>query len=78
MHLIEVPYTFGEVESFRDDLAQELRDAGVPGDVLVNSTVEGRMIEVVVEDLESLPASFGANVPDYIHEVVVGEISQDQ
>lgn len=78
LHLIEVPYTFGQVESFRDDLVQELRGAGVPGDVLVNSTVEGRMIEVVVEDLESLPASFGANVPDDVYEVVEGEISQEE
>lgn len=78
LNLIEVPYTFGQVESFRDDLVQELRGAGVPGDVLVNSTVEGRMIEVVVEDLESLPASFGANVPDDVYEVVEGEISQEE
>lgn len=56
---------------------EELRDAGVPGDVLVNSTLEGRMLEVVVEDLESLPGSFGVNVPEDMYVVVEGETSRE-
>lgn len=77
LHLIEVPYTFEQVDSFRDDLVQELRDAGVPGDVLVNSTLEGRTIEVIVEDLKSLPPSFGSDIPDDIYEAIEGEISRE-
>lgn len=77
LHLIEVPYAFKQVEDFRDNLLQELTDVGVEGDVLINSTVEGRTIEVVVEDLDSLPPSFGSDVPADVYEVVEGEISRE-
>lgn len=78
LHLIEVPYTFKQIDNFRDDLMRELGDVGVEGAVLINSTVEGRTIEVVIEDLDSLPQSFGSDVPSEVYEVVEGAIFRDQ
>lgn len=48
LHLIEVPYTFQQVNAFRDALAQELRDLGMQGSVPIDSTLTGRFITVTV------------------------------
>lgn len=78
LHLIEVPYTFRQVDGFRDRLTQELGEIGVEGDVLIDSTTEGRTIRVVVEDPGSLPDSFGSGVPADLFEVVKGPISGEE
>jgi hypothetical protein len=77
LHLIEVPYTFTQVNAFRDALVSELNDLGVEGEVAIDSTLSGRMIEVRVHDLDSLPLSFGSGVPGELYEVVEGETSTD-
>ena len=75
--LIEVNHTFREVEAFRDDLLQELRELGVEGDVGVDSTLSGRRIEITVEDRTSLPADFGSGVPADLFTVVEGEVARE-
>lgn len=75
LHLIEVPYTFKQVDGFRDALVQELRTLGVAGDVFIESTPTGRHIEVHVLDPERLPDAFGAEIPaDAFTVVVTGEL----
>ena len=78
LYLIEVPYTFNQVNAYRDELLQELNEVGVEGDVLIDSTLEGRVIEVRVQNLESLPQSFGSNVPADVYEVVEGDIRGEE
>lgn len=61
---VEVEYSWREVEAIRDRLVAELREAGVPGDVSIESTPEGRRIEVRTPSLSALPSDFGATLPD--------------
>lgn len=63
LHLIEVPYSFDQVNDFRDQLYNELSAANIEASVLIDSTLTGRMISVHVPDLQALPADFGASVP---------------
>jgi hypothetical protein len=72
LHLIEVPYTFHQIDEFRDALVQDLRDSGVEGGVAIESTLTGRWIEVLVRDITSLPESFGSDVPDDAYEILEG------
>ena len=64
LHLIEVPHTYWQVTNFRDALAAELHALGVAGDIYINSTLTGRFIEVRVLDLDALPETFGADIPN--------------
>ena len=61
--IVEVPHNWREVNGFRDTLVAELRAAGLEGDVNINSTSDGRMIEVRTPDLAALPDGFGSTVP---------------
>ncbi len=61
--IVEVPYNWRQVTGFRDTLVAELSSADVAGDVLIESTVEGRKIEVRTPDLGALPDGFGSTVP---------------
>ena len=63
LHLIEVPFTFKQVNGFRDALVQDLETVGVAGDVFIESTLTGRMIEVHVLEGAQLPDTFGYPVP---------------
>lgn len=64
LRLIEVPHTHKQVNAFRDGLVQKLSDLGVPGQIVINSTLNGRFIEVQVLDPEQLPSDFGNEIPD--------------
>jgi hypothetical protein len=52
-----------QVNGFRDTPLSELRRADVAGDVLIESTEEGRMIAVRTPDVDALPDGFGSTVP---------------
>jgi hypothetical protein len=73
LHLIEVPYTFRQVDAFRDALVRELRALGLVVDVLIESTLEGRVIEVYVLDPQLLPDSFAPEVPRDAYVVIKSE-----
>ena len=73
LHLIEVPYTFRQTEEFRDALQQDLQKLGIEGDVSVEWTVAGRLIEVHVLDAVAISESFGSGVPDDAYEIIETE-----
>ena len=71
VQLIEVPYSFEEVNGFRDALLHE--DA----EVSIESTVTGRWIVVTVEAFDDLPDNYGSSVPEDVFTIVEGELSTD-
>ncbi len=68
--IVEVPYNWREVNGFRDTLLSELGRAGIAGDVAIESTVEGRKIEVRTPDVGALPSGFGDTVPSTAYTIV--------
>lgn len=70
LHLIEVPYTWRQVQDFRDQLGHELFELGIESAVNIESTLQGRIIEVRVTDAGLLPASFAPDVPSDAYVVV--------
>jgi hypothetical protein len=70
LHLIEVPYTWREVQDFRDQLGRALHELGIESDVNIESTLQGRIIEVKVIDADLLPESFASDVPSDAYVVV--------
>lgn len=77
LHLIEVPHTFRQVDSFRDALAEELSNLGILGETLINSTITGRFIEVRVLDPGQLPEDFGNEIPEGTFTIVTGELDSE-
>lgn len=67
VQLIEVPYSFEEVNGFADELLH--REV----DVSIDSTTSGRWIVVTVEDVGDLPRNYGDGVPEDVFSVVEGE-----
>ena len=67
---VEVDYNWRQVESFRDALVQELHEADVPFDVPIESTEEGRRIEVRTPDTSALPEDFGSTIPADAYTIV--------
>lgn len=76
VRLIHVAHTFEEVDDFRDRLVSELRASGVAADVLIDSTLTGRRIRVIVNDAEQLDENFGSDIPETAFTIEVGETSQ--
>lgn len=70
LRIIEVPHSFVEVDEFRDSLRMQLAAAAVSGDLVIDSTLTGREIEVRVLDADALPDGFGSNVPDTAYSIV--------
>lgn len=70
LRVIEVPYTHRQVDAFAAKLAQELRALGLVDDVRIESTLEGRVIEVRVLDSSLLPDSFAPDVPSDAYVVI--------
>lgn len=70
LHLIEVPYTYRQVDAFAAILARELRALGLVDDVRIESTLEGRVIEVRVLDSQTVPDSFAPEVPSDAYVVI--------
>lgn len=69
LHLIEVPYTYREVDEFRDSLEGDLADSGLKYLVSIDSTLRGREIVVEVVDAAQLPARFGDGVPSNAYRI---------
>ena len=67
---IEVPYTWQQVEDFRDQLGHELHELGIESAVYIESTLQARIIEVHVTDAGLLPESFAPDVPSDAYVVV--------
>lgn len=70
VRFVEVDYNWHQINEFRDALVGELREAGVPFDVPIVSTVGGRQIEVRTPDVNALPGGFGAAVPEDAYTLV--------
>ena len=70
VRIVEVPHNWREVNGFRDTLDGELRSAGLEGDVLIESTSEGRKIEVRTPDVAALPEGFGDTIPSTAFTIV--------
>jgi hypothetical protein len=64
LQVVEWPFSFAEIETFKQTLATELRALGITGDISAMGNGHGRLIEVWVEDPSSLPEDFGSAVPD--------------
>ncbi len=62
VRIIEVPATEPEVRQIVLGLVEQLDAAGVEGDVLVDSTLDGKVITVRVRELSALPNGFGDDV----------------
>lgn len=77
LHLIEFPYTFNQVNAFRDALVQELNELGLGGRRDRLDTVRASH-RVRARNLDSLPQSFGSAVPDEVFRVVEGDIGGDE
>lgn len=75
VRVIEVAFSFEEINEFRDQLWAEIRRVGVAADVGIDSTLDGRLIRIVVEDPSQLPDSFGDGVPPSAFVIERGEIS---
>ena len=71
VQLIQVPYSFEEVNSFRDELLHPRVNTSI------HSTTSGRWIVVTVEDFGDLPGDYGSGVPDDVFSVVEGELFSD-
>ena len=79
MRIVEVPHNWGEVNGFRDTLVAELRGAGLNGDVNIESTSEGRKIQVRTPDVDALPDGFGSTVPSDAFTIVeTDDITREQ
>ena len=78
LHLIEVPYTFREVDGFRDALIAELRTLDVPAEIFIDSTDTGRHITVQLPDPDVLPDDFGSGVPEDLFSVVEGDLAREE
>lgn len=70
LRIIEVPYTFAQVTEFRDSLGTQLTTAEIGHDILIESTLAGRHIEVRVRDIDALPDDFGRAIPGDVYTVV--------
>lgn len=68
--IVEVPHNWREVNGFRDTLLSELRSADIAGDVAIESTEEGRKIEVRTPEIGALPSGFGNTVPSSAYTIV--------
>lgn len=77
VRVIEVEHAFEELNDLRDQLWEEVRRAGVAADVGIDSTLDGRVIRVVVEDPTLLPDGFGESIPANAFVVERGEISTE-
>ena len=64
VRLIEVAYSFEQMNRFEDVLRGQLADAGIQLDVNIDSTLDGRTITLMVGDPGLLPENFGDGVPD--------------
>jgi len=63
-----------QVEGYRDALILEIRRSGVPFDVAIESTEQGRMIEVRTPDIASLPDGFGSPVPADAYTIIETDV----
>ena len=72
LRVIEVPYSFQQVNEFRDQLLFEAEALGIRASVPIHSTGTGRTIVVQVPDPDGLPADFGSKVPADVYTVVEG------
>ena len=73
VEIIEVRYSYEQLNGFRDQLFAELRDIGMAGGVRTVFTPSGRRLTVLAEDPEQLPADFGAGVPADTFTVTQGQ-----
>ena len=73
LHLIEVPYTFQDINGFRGALVKDLAVLGIPGDVYIQSTLTGRLIEVHALNPAQLPDSFAHGIPADAFTIVKAE-----
>ena len=79
VRIVEVAHNWREVNGFRDTLVAELRGAGLDGDVNIESTSEGRKIEVRTPDIDALPDGFGITVPSTAFIIVeTDDISREE
>lgn len=64
LRLIEVSYGFDEITAFRDELVSRLAAAGVPASTPIDSTDEGRIINVVTPSPEDVPSDVFDGLPN--------------
>ena len=72
LHIIEVPYTYVQVNEFRGQLRSSLLELGIVMDTPIDSTVTGRHIRVVVDDPSAVPADIAPDVPRDVFDVEQG------
>ncbi len=77
LKIVEQPFTYNEIEEYRQMLDSELEKLGVARYVAAVHSDRGRLLEVRVSDPDSLPASFGSTVPPGAFTVVQGPTMQD-
>lgn len=73
LRLIEVPHTFTQVDGFRDTLVAELDAFGVEAWVVIDATLDGRMITIQLDAPVELPIDFAPSVPVAAYRVVAPE-----
>jgi len=78
LKIVEVEHSWNEVNRYRDDLVKGLQDAKIDADVIINSTGEGRIIEVVIPDPGTLPTEVVAKIPADLVVVTAGPVAETQ
>lgn len=74
LRVVDVDYSWTQVEAFRDVLRDALRDGGVQAEVLINSTSRGRELEVVAPNPELITPSILSVVPAELVSVTQGSL----
>lgn len=72
LKVVKQPYSYNDVENYRNQLVQELDELGIAHDVAATHNDKGRLLEFRVEDPASIPTAFGSNVPADAFSVVEG------
>jgi hypothetical protein len=72
--IIEVLHNWREVNGFADTLLSELRRADIAGDVAIESTEDGRKIEIRTPDVDAVRSGFGNTAPPMAYIIVETDI----
>ncbi len=76
VRVIEVARSFAEVDDISDRLVDEIRRRGLRAEVRIDSTPDGRLIRVVVEDASLLDAGIGESVPADAFVIEIGSLDR--
>ena len=78
LRVIDVKYSWNQVDGFRDTLMKAIEKRGVGAGVLIDSTAQGRKLEVFAPNPASVPSDLLALVPSDLVSVVAGPLAVEE